>query len=507
MNNKPLKIALLGVVGLLALSACNTGKRKVTDKEEVYFYHEDINQESFGGLGVEWGAYEDTDKLIEGGWDLVLKHMDHLGAARIRLMINYDWFCQNFDDKGDYDKTNDTWTYNYTNKYARNMIDILEYCQTHNIDVAFGAWNVIGNLGNDVWNMMDEVTSDIRWAKISADTLDFLVNKKGFTCIKWFVSSNEPNWLGAQGASKNYNNTYEKWAQGVKNVRKALDAIGLQKVGIVGGDTTGFEGCEEYLINISKGLKKEVADYGAHLYLSNIMVDRGEMQAGIEDLYRRIKKNDKRLGKTIQADIWEAGLRDGKTILDCQTLIATANYAVRMADFTLQALAAGINGICYWDFDDAMHFMYSANATTPKEWGMFSSLAEASSGAQELRPWYHSSSLLTHLFKKGNKIYTPVLSSDDENGTFRSVATVSPDGKYGGFAAVNAGFKPVTKRFFLADQVEGAQTYVYIFNENSYRLGDDGYIIPNYVIEKSINNQFTMEIPSSTAVVFSNERL
>ncbi len=506
---KPLKIALLGVVGLVSLSACGqqVSKRKVTDKEEVHFYNEDINQESFGGLGVEWGAYEDTDKLIEGGWDLVLKHMDHLGAARIRLMINYDWFCQNFDDKGDFDKTNDTWTYNYTNKYAKSMIDILEYCQTHDIDVAFGAWNVIGTLGNDVWNMMDEVTSDIRWAKISADTLDFLVNKKGFTCIKWFVNSNEPNWLGAQGSSKNFNNTYEKWAKGVKNVRKALDKIGLQKVGIVGGDTTGFEGSEEYLINISKGLKKEVADYGAHLYLSNIMVDRGQMYDGIADLYKRIKKNDKRLGKTIQADIWEAGLRDGKTALDCQTLIRTANYAVRMADFTLQALAAGINGICYWDFDDAMHFMYNNNSVTSKEWGMFSSLAEASAGKQELRPWYHSSSLLTHLFKKGNKIYTPVLAEHSENETFRAVATISQDGKQGGFAAVNAGFAPVTKRFFLTDKVEGNQTYVYIFNEDSYRLGDDGYIIPNYVIEKSINNQFTMEIPSSTAVVFSNERL
>ena len=43
--------------------------------------------------------------------------MDHLGAARIRLMISYDWFCQNFDDKGNDDKTDDTWTYNFANKY------------------------------------------------------------------------------------------------------------------------------------------------------------------------------------------------------------------------------------------------------------------------------------------------------------------------------------------------------------------------------------------------------
>ena len=65
------------------------------------------------------------------------------------------------------------------------MFDILDYCQTHDMEVAFGAWNVIADLSNgganDVWGMMEEVTSDIRWAKITADTLDFLVKQKGYT--------------------------------------------------------------------------------------------------------------------------------------------------------------------------------------------------------------------------------------------------------------------------------------------------------------------------------------
>ena len=500
---KGLKIAVLSMISLLSLASCGSN-----DANKITFGEEDLVQESFGGLGVEWGAYEDTDKLVEGGWEKIIAHMDHLGAARIRLMISYDWFCQNFDDKGDEDKTNDTWTYNFTNKYALNMIDILEYCQIHNIDVAFGAWNVIGSLGeDDVWNMMDDVTSDIRWAKISADVVNFLVNQKGFTCIKWFVNTNEPNYQGVKGSSKNYNNTYEKWEQGVKNVRKAFDENGLQSVGIVGGDTTGFEGTEEYLVNISKGIKDIVSDYGAHLYLSNILVDRGEMGKAILDLTAKIKDNDPEFGVTRQADIWEGGLRDGKTALDCQSLIATPNYAVRMVDYTIQSLVTGINGICYWDFDDAMHFMYSNTATTPKEWGMFSSLAEASSGKQELRPWYHTSSLLCHLFQKGNRVYSTKANDFNKEETFRSMATVNHEGTLGGIVAVNAGLKPVTKTFQLNEKVEGDKVYVYIFNANSYRLGEDGYIIPNYVIDGSINDQFTLTINNSTAVFISNERL
>ena len=505
------KISLLGLVTLLSVFSCSKGnevKPVVVDMDHIAFVSEDIIQNSFGGLGVEWGAYEDTDKIAEGGWERVINYMDHLGAARIRLMINYDWFCQDFDNKGNTDPEDDTWTYNFTNKYAKNMIEILEYCQEHAIDVAFGAWNVIGQLGGgDVWHMMEKVTSDIRWAKITADVLNFLVNEKGFSCIKWFVNSNEPNFKGTEETSKNWNNTYEIWEQGVKNVRKALDDIGLTYIGIVGGDTTGFEGTEEYFTKISKNIPDLVADYGAHLYLSNIAVDRGEMLDQVRMIYDIVKKNDPGIGVVRDADIWEAGLRDGKTALDCNTLIATPDYAVRMVDFTLQCLAGGVNGIVYWDFDDAMHFMYNNNTMTPKEWGMFSSLAEASSGKQELRPWYHSSSLLCHLFKKGNKIYSPIQNDTKLTNSFRSIATISQDGTKGGFVAVNAGTKSTTKTFYMNDEVQGDKLYIYHFGKDTYQLGADGFIEPNEVIDGSLNKKITLDIPSRSAVIISNTRL
>ena len=134
-------------------------------------------------------------------------------------------------------------------------------------------------------------------------------------------------------------------------------------------------------------------------------------------------------------------------------------------------------------------------------------MAEASSGKQELRPWYHTSSLLCHLIKKGNKVYTNKLNDTSIDKTFRSLATVNHEGTLGGIVAVNAGLKPVTKTFQLNDKVEGDKVYVYIFNQNSYRLGEDGYIIPNYVIDGSINDRLTLTVDNSTAVFLSNERL
>ena len=513
---KAYKFALLGLVTFMSILSCN--KQEVQEKEatidysqvdpnNIAFTSDDLIQTSFGGLGVEWGCYEDTDKIAEGGWDRVINYMDHLGAARIRLMINYDWFCQNFDNKGTKDTSDDTWTYNFNNKYARNMITILEYCQVHAIDVAFGCWNVIGDFQDNPWDMMEKVTSDPRWAKISADVLNFLVNQKGFSCIKWFVSSNEPNYLGFEGSSKNYHNTYKKWETGVKNVRKALDDIGLYNVGIVGGDTTGLEGTEEYFTNIAKRIPNYVADYGAHLYLNNIEVDKGEMLDQIQEVYKKVKKIDKGLGIVRDADIWEAGLRDGKTAMDCQQLIATPDYAVRMADYTLQCVAGGVNGVVWWDFDDAMHFMYSANISTPKEWGMFSSLAGASAAKQELRPWYHSSSLLCHLLRKGNKVYSPLQNSTQVNMNFRTIATVSQDGTQGGFVCANASSRAATKTFYLDEQVTGDKLYIYRFSANTYELDEDGWIQPNEIIDGSLNKKITLTVPGRSVYFVSNSRL
>ena len=499
---KKQSLLTLAALPVLSLTCCQQAAK--IDKDRIAFMSTDVVQQSFGGLGVEWGAYEDTDKLIEGGWDLILSHMDHLGAARIRLMVSYDWFCQNYDNKGTDDKNDDTWTYNFSNKYAKNMFDILQYCETHDIDVAFGAWNVLADMtGTGEWSMLEEVTADIRWSKITADTLDYLVNHKGFSCIKWFVNTNEPNFTNA----KNFNNKYSVWEQGVKNVRKALDDVGLNKIGIIGGDTTGFEGTDEYFTNIATNIPDLVGDYGCHLYLSNIAVDRGEVFDQVKELYANIKKIDPGLGVVRQANVWEAGLRDGKTILDCQSLINTSSYAVRMVDYTVQCLAAGLNGVVYWDFDDAMHFMYTDNTMTPKEWGMFSSLAEASSAKQELRPWYHTSSLLCHLLKKGNKIYSPVQNDNKVDSSFRSLATINEDGTQAGYVAVNAGREAVEKTFCIEEKVEGNKLYIYTFSDSAYKLNEEGYIEPNYVIDGSLNNKLTITVDKGSAVFVSNVRL
>ena len=501
---------------LTAMMGCNTqGKGKV-DKDNLVFDKNGIVLDNFEGLGVEWGTYEDPDKLSSGSWERSLKIMDRLNPQVTRCMLNYDWFITNFDDKFDSDKSNDTWEYNFSNKLMNNTIDVLRYCDDHNIDVAFGCWNVPGSLGKDEYNMFTEVTSDARWATMTADILEYLIKFQGIKCIKYFVNSNEPNYSGVEGKSKNFNNTFEVWAKGVKNVRKALDDRGFNDIKIIGGDTTGFEGTIEYFNGISKSdeLKEAVGDYGFHVYCPNMIIDTGDLAVRIRDIYNQVKKNDKDLGVKRIPHIWEAGLYDGKNAeTDSNAYIANYSYGLRMADYTLQCAIAGVNSIVYWDFDDGMHFMYNADGTmTSKGWGMFSSLSTDSAMKQRLRPWYHSSVLLTNLMRKGSKIIDNPANDPEIDNTFRSMAVVGENNTYAGVVAINRGMLPVTKTFrvaeeFLANAATPNKIYVYIYNEADLKIGEDGFVKENQVLDLSLKDEIEISVPQNSMVILSSKEL
>ena len=509
---KASKLLIITVLSscLFTMSGCN--EKVVLDPENIVFKKKNIVLDSYEGLGVEWGTYEDPDKLSTDSWERSLRIMDRLNPQVSRCMLNYDWFITNYDDKQDQDKTNDTWEYNFSNKYMNNTIEVLRYCDDHDIEVAFGCWNVPGNVQGDEYGMFKEVTSDIRWAKMTADIIEYLVRNQGIRCIKYFVNSNEPNYTGLEGRSKNYNNNFNVWAKGVSNVRQELDRRGFNDIKIVGGDTTGFEGTEEYFTGISKDkkIRENVGDYGFHVYCPNMTIDSGNLSVLIKDMYKKIKKNDKELGVKRMPHIWEAGLLDGKNVEnDSNALIANYSYGLRMADYTIQTAIAGVSSIAYWDFDDGMHFVYHEdNTMTSKGWGMFSSLSTDSAAKQRLRPWYHSSVLLTNLMRRGSQIIDSGVNDPSVISNFRSLGVIGPNQEYAGIAAVNRGPQTVKRTFRIAEKFNDSnKVYVYIYNESELKIGDDGFVKENMVLDASLKDIIEIDVPPASLIVLSSKEL
>ena len=154
--NKARKILALSLLPscLVVMAGCN-GKidPQNMDKDNIVFRKANTVISNYEGLGVEWGTYEDPDKLSSDSWERSLRIMDRLNPQVVRCMLNYDWFITNYDDKKDQDKTNDTWEYNFSNKLMNNTVNVLRYCTDHNIDTAFGCCYVPGHVATDEYNM------------------------------------------------------------------------------------------------------------------------------------------------------------------------------------------------------------------------------------------------------------------------------------------------------------------------------------------------------------------
>ena len=143
-----------------------------------------------------------------------------------------------------------------------------------------------------------------------------------------------------------------------------------------------------------------------------------------------------------------------------------------------------------------------------KGWGMFSSLSTDSATKQRLRPWYHSSVLLTNLLRKGSKIMDYPTNDPEIDNAFRTMGVIGPESSYAGVVAINRNMMPVTKTFRITEEfADSNKVYVYIYNENELQLGDDGFVKENQVIDASLRDQIEISVPGNTMVILSSKEL
>lgn len=457
---------------------------KMNNQNGLIVFNEDsLINTNYGGVGVEFDVYEHPEIIREDKIELIYERMDKLSPSLVRSMMNYSWFIKDFDDKGTEDITDDTWEYNWTNKNVLNMFEILAYCDENGIDVALGPWRSIDGVTN--------TTSDIRWAKVTARIFKE-ISDRGITSVKWFVPSNEPNYIAG--------NNYQLWANGVKNVYNEFHALGIDTMfSILGTDVSSYSDALNWADQLDSDTVNILQNYSVHLYVSDRTVDSGKLQDQVKDIVDAHQNKDSNFNKK-GLIVWESGLIDGRMdTIDSNELIDTFNYGIRMVDYTIQTILGGANGIVYWELDDAAHFLpVGGNGT----WGMFSSLGDA--WQQELRPWFHSSQLLSAIFSKGSRIYSGM---NEEIEGFRMIAGVSKDGNSAGVVAVNRTDEAVIKSFVFEDELKSDELYVYIFSEKHLLLGEDGYIIPNTVIQGNFNSVTEFEVPAGASVFITNHRI
>lgn len=409
--------------------------------------------EDFQGVGVQWSAYPWWD-VSDADWEKVFQRLEYMRLPLTRVMLDAFWYCQGFDAAGEPIYTWDT-------PHMRKLQRLLDWCERRGVTVVVGEW------GRPNGADLDLPVEDSRWTRIIADFLDYMLNTRGYTCLRYYNLINEPHghWTGV---------SWEAWSTAITNLQAELARRGLlDRIRIAAPDAD-----RNFTTRFLKQppLRALTGVYDEHWYVRVADVERGLVELFARDQLRQVQRRDP--GKPFI--LGELGVADGVNHRDQQLNVYAYWYGVAMGDAAIQAIRGGLSGVVAWDLDDAMHFyadggesMNALGEPLPfdaydrrKIWGFWNILgAEHGDPADErMRPWFFPWAVLARTFPPGCQ---PVVADDSGvDGLRVAAARVRADGAWHLSCAV-ANNAPWPRRLRLAAPRAGAATTlgVYVYSD------------------------------------------
>lgn len=454
---------------------------------------------AFVGNGAQWGGYDilrtwtGSPTLSERDWEKLFHRVRFMRPPLVRIMVSAGW---NYMVNGQYDPS----------KSEAVLLKILDFCQQEGIAVLFGEWGHSGG-----------TAIDQAWLENSARFIEWLINTKGYSCIRYFNMVNEPN-----GDWSSINGNYALWKDLIGQFHGKLVAKGLaSKVTLIGPDVAVWStNLTSWVQNASADLGDKIGTYDIHTYPKETEVRDGSYQAMI-----RAYRNAAPAGKDMlmgelgfkYAAASALGQENARRIAadeyasdDSNMMIYDAFYGIDMADAVIQNMRAGFGGVIAWDLDDAMYNIDGGASVKLKRWGFWNILGEEKFGNaadEAVRPWFYPMSLLSRYFPRGSRIFQVRL--PDKAG-LRAVAG-EKDGKYT-VAIVNSHTVGYTVNLKTEGGVTigGAKIYRYRAGKKAAFTGAvdaDGFAVPETTGETiggEKEGYRLLEIPSQSFLMITN---
>lgn len=471
---------------MLLVSCTNTPQISVSVDTNVPI------SDGYIGNGVQWDPYElDYGKgkweISDDDWNKMYTRLDFMRPQFIRIMTNT---TSNIKE-GVFNPEND----------FLHLSRILDYCETRGVTVMFGDWG--GGLVSAKDNTINN--ENLRFA---ARYIDFLVNEKGYTCIKYYNLINEPNgfWSSTDG-------NYSLWARAIRYLDGEMEQLGLtNKVSLVGPDAAVWTADEAWWVDsCATHFKKEIALYDIHTYPSKITVNSGEYSDMIKAYQRNVPKECKIVMGEIGFKYIEPAdslyakenmrrIKNSKhaSAEDSQMFVYDYMYGTDMADALFQTMNSGFSGSVAWMLDDAMHSKEAPGKL--KIWGFWNTFGDEYFGEQEedVRPWFYAWSLLCKYIPSGATVYKVEVKGDNHI----KAITIGKDGKYMiGIVNVDKEKKNIileTSKLFMTGDVKQ-----FIYSDGTLVKDGDCSLLPNKEgVKLGLDNN--IEIPAESLIVYTN---
>ncbi|MBQ9192726.1 MAG: hypothetical protein IJ156_03280 [Bacteroidales bacterium] len=450
----------LVVMVMLACGCSRTERLRVSVSDAVL-------QSSYLGNGVEWDPYDEAPgwgvEVSDADWKKLTARMDFLRPGFIRCMIG----GQNlYYDHGTYDRE----------RNAEPLLKLLAYCQDRGIEVLFGEFNPPDK----------SLKADPAWVKMSVDYLDWLVQEKGFDCIRHFIIFNEPDgdWATPEGDYAFWKSMMERFHQ-----EMALHPGLLDKVSLAGPDVVveyrnpaSAYDAPGWVAQTAADLDSLVGLYDIHAYpgqqqvrsgafadlLQEYRIPEGKRLVLGEAGYKYWREEDAALQAENDRRAAASPYTQGT---DSQMLCGDFFYGLDLSVLAMDVMNGGVSGMAVWMLDDALH----AGGDSPrnlKVWGFWNILGEELFGDPSLedpKPSFYGWALMSRFFPAGCDILR--VEAPPMEGLRMAAAVL--DGRHT-LAVVN--FSDTDRNLEVHLPLSGAVRYEYV--EGACPADADGLPVP-----------------------------
>jgi len=476
-------------ITFLSLAQCSNRQDKVL----VYITQEVIS-DGYIGNGAEWDPYQlnygqGRMEISEADQKKIYDRLDFMRPRLMRVMINTTSFVRDGELAPETNMDHISW--------------ILDYCQSRDITVIFGDW------GGRIVNAREQRVNE-QLISFAAQYVDYLINQKGFTCIKYYNLINEPNgnWSSARG-------NYPLWARAVRTLHQEFEKLGLtEKLSLAAPDIAIWTTREAWWIDsCAIHLDQMTGLYDIHTYPSKSTVNSGEYTDIIRAYKERVPDGKKIVMGEIglkfvskedsllrRENIRRAESKPHASVDDSQMFVYDYVYGIDMADALFQTANSGFSGAIVWMLDDAMHSKEAPDKL--KVWGFWNIFGDEFFGAEEekVRPWYYAWSLLCRNMPPGCRI---LKTETVGNSSVKSLALEKDNNRM--FALVNVSKEPVTVIVKSEHFPNWSNVAKYVYSEGTLIKEGDHKLLPNVKnLRVNLQKGIKVKMPAESLVVYTD---
>ncbi|MBN2312174.1 MAG: hypothetical protein JXR94_24560 [Candidatus Hydrogenedentes bacterium] len=420
---------------------------------------------AFLGFGAEWDSADYPHYgITDADFEVFAARIRWMRTPIVRVMMLAKW-CYRADGSFDWD-----------NEQMRVLFRNLDLCQELGTTVLLTDWGCERN-----WVSIPGVenTADPAYARVIGAYLDYLVNERGYSCIKYLILVNEPNYEVGD---------FARWKAGIENVAAELERRGLDgQITLAGSDESNAPNWHQRAVD---ELHHVFGAYDVHCYANDSMVRPGGLESFYKEHWDYALAHDP-AAATKPFLVGEAGMNDGAKHPAINTNIDSFYYGLFMADYAVQAVRAGSAAVCAWMMDDNGHRGFT--------WGLWDNKANG----LRLRSWFYPWALLSRYVPRGATTYRIPSPSPDCRGFAAAVPSSSPTGAGWTICLVNRGDAPAQ----AALQVPGggpAHVKHYLYAPDNAPAGPEGFPVPHAGGEIEPGQPIALSCPAGAVLLVTN---